>query len=177
MIRNNRNSQYIQPTKELLRSCDQRKPSSPPKKTQTFKTRCASFNHEVINVIKVINGPTRWRNLLLLEKSSCSYYWNNGKAFNICATLSKFMAIFSWFIKNLYYRYEKRKLSSRKNRSNYRRSSVKKVFLEISQNSQENTSKFCEIYKKIFFTEHLRANALGKIKLVWETSPRRHTFW
>ena len=31
----------------------------------------------------------------------------------------------------------------------------KKVFLEISQNSQENTSEFCEISKNTFSTEHL----------------------
>ena len=54
-----------------------------------------------------------------------------------------------------------------------RRCSVKQVFLEISQNSQENTCarvsfltkkplvqvfscKFCEISKDTFFTEHLR---------------------
>ena len=46
----------------------------------------------------------------------------------------------------------------------------KKVFLEISQNSQENTyarvsflmklqAEFCEISKKKFFTEHLWAAA------------------
>ena len=64
-------------------------------------------------------------------------------------------------------------------RSSHRRCSIlKKVFLKISQNSQENTCdrvcflinfiyketvaqvfscKFSEIFKKIFFTEHLRA--------------------
>ena len=49
------------------------------------------------------------------------------------------------------------------------RYSVKKAFLEISQNSQENTCarvpkrdtakvisrEFCEIFKNTFFTEHL----------------------
>ena len=34
-----------------------------------------------------------------------------------------------------------------------------KVFLEISQNSQENTSEFCEISKNTFFIEHLRETA------------------
>ena len=56
-----------------------------------------------------------------------------------------------------------------------RRCSVKKVFLEISQNSPENTcarlyfliklqvfsSEFCEISKKNFLTEHLWATASG----------------
>ena len=48
--------------------------------------------------------------------------------------------------------------------------SVKLVFLQILQNSQERTfdkaapaqwfcCKFCEIFKKIFFIEHLRATA------------------
>ena len=49
--------------------------------------------------------------------------------------------------------------------------SVKKVFLEISQNSQENTCArvsfliklqalgLCEIHKNTFFTEHLWATA------------------
>ena len=46
-----------------------------------------------------------------------------------------------------------------------RRSSVKKVFLEISQTSQENTCasdsffnkvEFCEVSKNSFFIEHLR---------------------
>ena len=51
----------------------------------------------------------------------------------------------------------------------------KKVFLEISQNSQENTCarddltqmfscEFCEISKNIFFTEQLRATASVKIR-------------
>ena len=31
------------------------------------------------------------------------------------------------------------------------RYSVKKVFLEISQNSQESTCEFCEISKNVFF--------------------------
>ena len=34
-----------------------------------------------------------------------------------------------------------------------------KMFLEISQNSQENTCEFCEISKNTFFTEHLWASA------------------
>ena len=46
-----------------------------------------------------------------------------------------------------------------------RRCSVKKVFLKISQNSQENkketlaqvfSCEFCEIFKNAFFIEHLR---------------------
>ena len=52
-----------------------------------------------------------------------------------------------------------------KPRSSHRRCSVKKVFLEISQNSQENTCaqvaqvfscEFCEISKNKFFPELLR---------------------
>ena len=35
----------------------------------------------------------------------------------------------------------------------------KKVFLEISENSQENTCEFCEISKNTFFTEHLWTTA------------------
>ena len=35
----------------------------------------------------------------------------------------------------------------------------KKVFLEISQNSQENTCEFCETSKKTFLTEHLWVTA------------------
>ena len=31
-----------------------------------------------------------------------------------------------------------------------------KMFLEISQNSQENTCEFCETSRNTFFTEHLR---------------------
>ena len=34
-----------------------------------------------------------------------------------------------------------------------------KVFLEISQNSQENTCEFCEISKNTFFAEHLWTTA------------------
>ena len=61
-------------------------------------------------------------------------------------------------------------------RSTHRRPSVRKVFSEISQNSQENTCarvsffkketlaqffscEFCEISKNNFFMEHLRATA------------------
>ena len=33
------------------------------------------------------------------------------------------------------------------------------MFLEISQNSQENTCEFCEISKNTFFTEHVWATA------------------
>ena len=63
-------------------------------------------------------------------------------------------------------------------RSSHRRYSVKKVFLEISQNSQENTCvrdsfliklqaslaqvfscEFCEVSKNSFFTEHIWATA------------------
>ena len=54
-------------------------------------------------------------------------------------------------------------------RSSHQRCSVKKVFLEISQNSQENTcvrdpfliklQACCEISKNTFFTEHLRTVA------------------
>ena len=39
------------------------------------------------------------------------------------------------------------------------RCSVKKVFLEISQNPPENTCEFYEISKKTFFTEHFWATA------------------
>ena len=50
--------------------------------------------------------------------------------------------------------------------------SVKKVFLEISQNSQEKKREtlaqvfyceFCEISKNIFLTEHLRTTASERI--------------
>ena len=66
----------------------------------------------------------------------------------------------------------------------FRMCSVKKVFLEILQNSQENTCarvsflicnfikketlaqvfscEFCEISKNTFYTEHLRATAFGE---------------
>ena len=59
-------------------------------------------------------------------------------------------------------------------RNNHRRRSVKEVFLEISQNSQENTCanfikkeslaqvfscEFCEISKNTFFKEHLWTTA------------------
>ena len=40
-------------------------------------------------------------------------------------------------------------------RSSHQRCSVQKCFLEISQNSQENTCEFCEVSKNTFFTEHL----------------------
>ena len=72
-------------------------------------------------------------------------------------------------------------------KSSHRRCSIKKVFLKISQNSQENTCsrvffliklrasnfikketlaqvlscEFCEIFKNIFFREHLRVTASG----------------
>ena len=80
-------------------------------------------------------------------------------------------------------------------RSSHRRYSVKKVFSEISQNSQENTCvresfliklqalgkaekdfltqvfscKFCEISKNTFFIEHLQttASAVKKVFLRW----------
>ena len=44
-------------------------------------------------------------------------------------------------------------------RSSHQRCSMKKVFLEISQNSRENTCEFCEISKNTFFTEHLWTTA------------------
>ena len=52
------------------------------------------------------------------------------------------------------------------NRSSHQRYSVKKDFLEISQNSQENygtgfSCEFCEITKNTFFTEHLWTTASG----------------
>ena len=34
-----------------------------------------------------------------------------------------------------------------------------KVFLDISQNSLENTCEFCKVSKKTFFTEHIWATA------------------
>ena len=74
-----------------------------------------------------------------------------------------------------------------------RRCSVKKVFLKISQNSQENTCasvsfskvtdlrpklqtllqefscEFCEIYKNTFFTEHLWATAsVSNVIFCWQ---------
>ena len=36
---------------------------------------------------------------------------------------------------------------------------LKKVFLDISQNSQENSYEFCGIFKNNFFTEHPRTAA------------------
>ena len=74
---------------------------------------------------------------------------------------------------------DKSKNTLHKNRSSHRRCSVRKMFLEMSQNSQENTCarvsflikacnfikkealaqvfscKFCEILKNTFYTEHL----------------------
>ena len=44
------------------------------------------------------------------------------------------------------------------------RCSVKKVFLEISQNSQENTCEFCEISKNTFFHRPLLVAASGFIE-------------
>ena len=44
-------------------------------------------------------------------------------------------------------------------RSSHRRYSVKKMFLEISQNSHENTCARVSFFT--FFTEHLRATASG----------------
>ena len=44
-------------------------------------------------------------------------------------------------------------------RSSNRRSSVKKVFLKISQNSQEITCEFYEITKNAFSTEHIHKTA------------------
>ena len=38
----------------------------------------------------------------------------------------------------------------------YQRCSVKKVFLEISENSQENTVNFVKFLRTPFLTEHLR---------------------
>ena len=44
-----------------------------------------------------------------------------------------------------------------------------KVFLEISQNSQENTCEFCKVSKNTFFTEHIwaTASAYNKNNLVY----------
>ena len=65
-------------------------------------------------------------------------------------------------------------------KSSHRRCSVRKVFLEISQNSQENacaraskietlaqvfSCEFCEISKNTFFTEHVWASASGCLLL------------
>ena len=46
------------------------------------------------------------------------------------------------------------------------RCSVKKVFLEISQNAQVLFCEFCEIFKNSIFTEHL-----------WTTVPIAYLFW
>ena len=69
-------------------------------------------------------------------------------------------------------------------RSSHRRCSLKKVFLKLSQNSQENEEneacnfikketlaqvfsfELCDIFKNIFFTEHLRATASAVFKEV-----------
>ena len=63
------------------------------------------------------------------------------------------------------------------NRSSQRRCSIKKMFLKVLQNSQENTCcqsmklqatgcvfcEFSEIFNSTFFIEHLRATASGSI--------------
>ena len=36
------------------------------------------------------------------------------------------------------------------------------MFLKVSQNSQENTCEFCDIFKNAFFTEHLRTSTSVK---------------
>ena len=56
-------------------------------------------------------------------------------------------------------------------KSSYRECSIKKVFLQNLQNSQENTyarvlftaKNFCEIFKSNFFWEHLRVTASGYV--------------
>ena len=50
-----------------------------------------------------------------------------------------------------------------------RRYSVKKVFLEISQNSQENNCEFCEISRNAFFKEHLWATGfVSLLRKAWK---------
>ena len=56
-------------------------------------------------------------------------------------------------------------------KSSYRECSIKKVFLQNLQNSQENTyarvlftaKNFCKIFKSNFFWEHLRVTASGYV--------------
>ena len=67
-----------------------------------------------------------------------------------------------------------------KGRRSQQWSSKKKVFLKISQNSQENPCarvsflahvfpcEFCEMFKNTFFTEHLQTTASGKVCEVHE---------
>ena len=77
-----------------------------------------------------------------------------------------------------------------KYRSSHRMRSIKKLFLKISQTSQDNIStrvslarvfscQFCEIFKNTFFTQHLRAtisvNSFNE-KLQKQTLPCRNIF-
>ena len=49
-----------------------------------------------------------------------------------------------------------------------------KNFLEISQNSQENTCEFCEISKNTFSTEHLWATVSADSKCIKQNDTADH---
>ena len=69
-------------------------------------------------------------------------------------------------------------------RTSHPRCSMKKVFLNILENSQENTcvqqlyykrgsnTEFCEIFKSTFFTKHFSATASLNLKLNFQKSCR-----
>ena len=48
------------------------------------------------------------------------------------------------------------------------------MFLEISQNSQENTCEFYEICKRAFFTQHLRVTASVLADMIIWTPWKHH---